>query len=354
MLHHADCGGELHKRTTSSTFYTCKACAERVYVGNANRPAGVNESNRQKGHAVGGTHTYYAKPPAQEEKERMSLHSSLIASGGKILVVGGNMNPNWARFAQHPQVVFWTGDKAEIQRHLKAEHNLPDNTKAVLISRFIGHSESAKVMAEARDRRALIIAPLNDGELTRKLEEIMTPNGDGIAKKVEVVKAETVVKTETPVKVGLRKPGRGDIQRLLTKHYDSSRPNVDEATRLLVVARLEGLLTTNESLQQGIYMFKKRAGITSPRAQGGPHGRIKVIPATVVTAPTVEPSKVKRVYARRTTKSVRDESVKGDELIKLLDDSIAGLELVRDQVVEFKGQRNEYLELKRKLAELLG
>ena len=44
------------------------------------------------------------------EVDRMTLHS-LVASGGKIVVIGGRMNPLWNRFAENPRVVFWTGDR---------------------------------------------------------------------------------------------------------------------------------------------------------------------------------------------------------------------------------------------------
>lgn len=371
MLCHAECGGELHKPRKSSKAYRCKECREEVYVGGG-KPIGVNESNSRAGRGITthGVRTYYEIPPAKEN-ESMSLHTSLVGGGGKILVIGGTMNPNWAEHAKHPQVVFWTGDRHEIQRHLKATHNLPVNCKAVLISKFIGHAEAGKIIEEARSKRALIINSLNDGELTAKLKEILTPpNGQPVnavhaIRTTEVIaelKPVAVAVRATSVKTDLRPMKRNELSELVAAHYDGTLPNIDNANRIHDIITQKGISTTVASIGQAIYQLKKKTGLVSPIARASRGKRLTNVPAddrgkTFVTPtplPAMTPAPMPVVMpAPIPTMVAKAKVVSEDELIEQLDDAIAGLQLVREQVIEFRGQRNDYLRLKAKLANLL-
>lgn len=341
MYRHKDCGGELHKFKTTG-IYICDRCKEPVefgrFMGSFSRP-------------------YYGIP---KEEIHVSLHS-LVSNGGKVLVVGGSMNPNWATYVKHPQVLFWTGEQKEIRRKLH-DNSLPDNVRAVIISRFISHADSSKVIEEARKRRALILGVLNDGEITRKLDEIFTVD--------TVVHREVPVETPTPPKptpmAVIPAPerliaGKGQIKEFIKQNYQPGKPNIDEARRLLELATKAGIQTTEGSLAQGIYAFKKQAGIIGPRATSNKFGRtgVKEVvvsippnPAPVAVIPIEKPIRIPSVNVKD------DQSAETlveliDEATKALENATVGLKLVREQVIEFGNKSQDYINLKSKMEKLL-
>lgn len=97
--------------------------------------------------------------------------TGLLANGGKVLVVGGMMNPLWKSFEGHPQVEFWSGDRKDMQQHVR-NRQVPNNIRALIISKWISHAEIEPIATEARKKRATIWRNKNDGEVTRLLEEL--------------------------------------------------------------------------------------------------------------------------------------------------------------------------------------
>jgi hypothetical protein len=261
----------------------------------------------------------------------MSLHSSLLASGGKIVVAGGRMNPGWRSYQNHPQLVFWCGDQNEIARHLKNGDNLPNNTKGVIMSRFISHAESNKIIAEAKRKRAVIFAMKNDGEITRLLEEIMMED-----KKVES-QPQTHVSTEPKT---LRKPKHGELYHAVEKNYDASIPNVDNVHKIIEILAKDGIQSTHGSIANTVYTLKKKLGIQGVRAVVS-HGVRKVVETPAPPIKIVKPAKKQQTGTPE------------DDLLKVLDDAMLSLQLVREEVVKFRSQRGDYEQLKTKLSALL-
>lgn len=350
MYLHEGCRGELKKRHPHSTWYRCAKCQEKVPVGGIT-PRGVNSV---KARIKGVIRTYYEIH--KDGDVDMSLHT-LISGGGKVLLVGGMMNPNWAKFCKHPQLTCWNGDQKDIRQHFKREDNFPDNTRIVILSKFISHTESTKVIEEARKKRAVIVGPLNDGEITRKLEEIFTPL---MSTTIPVPPPDPtpVPVAPTPSPVSATPPSktiakRGVLDKLLAEIYDSSKTNIDEARRIFEIAKERGIPTTVESLGQKIYLYKKQHGIVSPRADG----KTYVTPTDVIHPLDVAIKELSGEMAKISKKE--PPTVEQNDLIKVIDDAITkqksailALELVREQIIEFKTNESDYKRLKLKLAQL--
>jgi hypothetical protein len=266
---------------------------------------------------------------------------SVLEGGGKVIVVGGTMNPNWSRFKDHPQIVFWTGSQSEIERHLKNGDNFPPNVKGVILSRFLSHSQGGKVIAEAKRKRALIMNGQNDGEVTRLLEQLTTPEP----------KPEPEAPRPILVKKELRPPKHGEIGKLLQEHYKPDVPNIDAARKLLKIAEEKGIKSTEGSMQQAIYAFKKKLGLTSPTARTSHGVRVGVVtaPGGKKTVETIQPRKETRIQDAKTTQIEMDEIT---PLLKIVDDIQASFSLLRDALVRMHEQGEEYRRLKEKLSSL--
>ncbi len=348
MLRHESCGGEL-KRTGFGK-YQYRGCRQRIYLGNPNRGQGVNLRSKD----VRGIHTYYPIP--KEGEDDMSLHS-LIANGGKVLVVGGKMNPSWAEFTHHPQLVFWTGERKDIVKRLKNGNNFPDNTRGVLISRFIGHSEAKKVMEEARSKRALIMSTLNDGEITRKLEEITTiPKPEGFPPLSKSLPPPPPAPPPSPV-VG-RVP-TGQLTKFIAEHHQAELITSQEGRRLFKLATEVGVKTTEMSCIASVKLYRHRMGIViGKKAEGMAKRRLALttsqlpsnpVPVSEAPIPPVTPV-TQRSSPEPARALVHDTE---ENLIQMIDECISGLSLVREGIQKFMGKRGDYERLKAKLAALI-
>jgi hypothetical protein len=267
---------------------------------------------------------------------------SVIHDGGKVLVVGGTMNPAWKSFENDPRVSFWCGSTSEIQRHLKNGNNMPPNTKAVLISRFIGHSQASVVVAEARKKRALIVGSLNDGELTAKLEEIL-----GTTRKPAPVLPASVVSPVLPANVvstsELRNWQRGEQITFIAKHHKGEGTITEEARRLLALAATEKISSTHASFAAAVGIYRRKLGFETRKSPTKP----VIETPTIVDAPVV--SAVTQPSTKPTAKPVVDEV---DALLRMIDDSMATLGMVREKVVEFRAASDELAAFKKKLREM--
>jgi hypothetical protein len=252
----------------------------------------------------------------------MSLHN-LIANGGKVVVIGGRMNPSWAQFENHPQFEFWTGDRHEIERHITNHENLPHNCKAIIVSRFISHTTMKKVIDEARRKQATIFGPKNDGEITRLLEQI-TVNDKPIPApprpQFEFVERKTVSKFP--------------LSDMIRSEHKTDLPIADEARRLIKIAEERDIPTTFGSVAQAVGTYRKKLGIAvGPRAQKFANER---------KTGTVVPD---------TRKVQLHPGAKNDsnDVVKLIDDAIMALTLAKEAAQELLSGED----LKKKLRELL-
>lgn len=243
----------------------------------------------------------------------MSLHD-LIANGGKVLVVGGHTK-SWEEYRNHPQLIFWSGEQKEIIRCIQNQ-SFPNNLKAVVMSRFISHAQSTIILHEARKKCAVIFAPLSDGEVARKLKEITTESPKPVVT-IQQPKKEMKVMTD------LRKPNRGELQEVIKANHNINNTIKQEAQKMLDILKQQGIQTTEISLANAIGTFRRKMGIKGPRSISKPR-------------------------AKKETKKDED-----NQLLKLIDDAMVAMQLVRDEVKKLDRQQTDYLKLKNKLSELL-
>lgn len=165
----------------------------------------------------------------------------LTKDGSKVIVVGG-YSKAWESFKKYPQIEFWSGDQKDIKR-IVDNKSIPFGTKAIVISRFISHSELSKVMDEARNRNIPMLANKSDGEISSILDE-----------------ATRNIKLEIP------KFERGKLTPLITL-IDHSLSTADAADKLLQICKERNIRTTIQSLKQFVLKTKRDQGRTSvPRS----------------------------------------------------------------------------------------
>lgn len=270
----------------------------------------------------------------------MGLHN-LIANGGKVVVIGGRMNDNWRQFTDNPQFIFWTGDRAEIDRHFpRGGGELPSNTRGVIVSKFISHATAGRIIEEARKKKALIMGPKNDGEVTRLLEEILTPEK---TKETSVPEQQVAA----PIKE-LRAVRRGELAQYAKKYDESTKPIAEVAKKVFAIIQADGIMTTENSVAQSIGKMRRDAGVFAKPDISASMKKMHAARRKVAgeTETIVAPAKSTK---KMTAKEAETET---ELLLKMIDDLLAGLTLLKDAVTRMHEHDLEYRSLQAKLAEL--
>ncbi len=209
----------------------------------------------------------------------MPSHISLLENGGTVLVVGG-MNKAWQTFRTNPRVIFWSGEQKEIQRKVR-ERSIPQNCRAVIISRFLSHTELGYILQDVRARRLTLFANKNDGEVTELLDDMLkhieevegrqeipekvyqppqvpiqvTPSINYVAMKPEPTNTLTEVTTVTKK----RQTKRGELNKILPI-VDWDKTNADNARALLPALHAQGIQTTFGALAQFLRVQRHKLG----------------------------------------------------------------------------------------------
>lgn len=246
-----------------------------------------------------------------------------LADGGVVTVLLGRGVDCPAEYLHHPCVRVVETEKFDTS---DAERCFTSNSRAFLTTSGLPKRFYDRFQMEVRRRKSIVMYRPTTGSLENELRKIVATsrmmtehegsngNGKGIGTSTvgEAAKmTEGVKKTIAP---------KNAIANLASQ-CDPKKSTAEEARRLFQVAQAQGLKTTLGSVTQAVSKYKRKHGMTDR-------------PASAV-APEVN----KRLSA-----------------LRVLDDSIAGLALVREYVetVEAENQQlQEKLEKYRKFAAAL-
>ena len=165
---------------------------------------------------------------------------------GSVLIVGVKACNFDDEIKNHPRVILW-----DSQNEHWTNKSLPDNTRAVFMTRFIGHTSFEKIVSEARKRQITIFNPEGTGMIALRVRQLLSLT----------TSTEAPVMAETPEKTfGKLKP--------LIPFIDYTKSNVENARELMIKADQMSITTTEASLAHMISIErKKQSGVTAvPRS----------------------------------------------------------------------------------------
>jgi hypothetical protein len=257
----------------------------------------------------------------------VNLHP-LIANGGQVLVIGSK-NTAWEPYRENAQLRFWSGDTVEIQRELRAFNNrLPDNVRAIILSRFLSHTTKRVILADAKKRRLSIFDNKGDGEITKILDEILHPEPP--------VNSRPAPEISVPPPAPPQKFGRGELIKFVTENIQPGGTIAQEADRLLKLAAERRFQTTRNSIAYRVAVTRRALGLSTqvPKVAPPASERVKGGAALSAKLSAARPSKV-------------------TEALSLLDETITNLGLVRLVLQEMEDYTEEYRKLLNKISELV-
>lgn len=158
-------------------------------------------------------------------------------SGGVVLIVGVKSSNLDDEIKSHPRVVIW-----DSQQEHWTDKDMPANTRAVFMTRFLSHASFGKITAEARKRNINIFNPDGTGLIARQVKELLS-----IGPKVVKESKEKVYGKLNP----------------LIPSIDFSLGNAENARQLMVRAKELNIETTEASLAQLVKVQRDKQGRTA-------------------------------------------------------------------------------------------
>jgi len=228
-----------------------------------------------------------------------------------VLIVGGRTTNFPASFREHPRIVIWESTENP------ERYEIPENTRVIIPLRFIGHAVFKRLQDYVRQKQALLWPGLaNTGELKALLSLALDITPDEDTKEVLATDVSSPVTTAIATAADDAQPDtdepeptmptppkeKGAVLAFVKQHADPKASTTTEARRLMVLAKRQGLQTTESSLMNAIYRARQQTIVTA-------HPVTSRTPATTGTLSHVA------------------------EALKIIDDVAAGLSLLKEAVL---------------------
>jgi hypothetical protein len=169
---------------------------------------------------------------------------------GNVLIVGTKASNFDEELRTHPRVIMW-----DSQNEHWTNKDLPQNVRAVFVTRWIGHSAFGKILHEARKRRITIFNPEGTGTIARQVKELLS-----LTPPVEVtieLPQETIVPELQPTKTRTGGYKQAKLHALYP-YINYTLGNTANARVLFAKAKELGIETTLASLAQAVGVQRRK------------------------------------------------------------------------------------------------
>lgn len=181
---------------------------------------------------------------------------------GNILLVGVKASNFDEEIRTHPRVIMW-----DSQNQHWTSKELPQNVRAVFVTRFISHNIFANLIKEARKRQITMFNPEGTGMIVKQVRELLDINR----------KPVTQVQETKPMTFYVK----GKLEPLL-KLVDPSKNIIENARFLMIKAKEMNIETTEASLAQRIGVMRRKSGVavripkTQTKVETRTHNKVDV------------------------------------------------------------------------------
>jgi hypothetical protein len=225
--------------------------------------------------------------------------AKILQKGGKALVVGGHGEMFSQTMRDHPQLIFWSNIESDLDRR-----EVPANVRVIVLTRWVRHHLTDKLIKTARTRRLHVFPMLGPGQVKQLLAEVVqsdlptealmeTPPAETADADVSTLPDPSAISLPDPTPEA---PDSADADRLHSaeeaptmakakankergwlKSFIEENVNLkpgmtfaDEARRLFALAQKKGLKTTMGSMNQGVRVYGAGKGRPDVKALAKP------------------------------------------------------------------------------------
>lgn len=183
----------------------------------------------------------------QSENQMHPLHP---LGYGNVLIVGVKASNFDSEIRDNPRVIIW-----DSQQEHWTNKDMPSNTRAVFMTRFISHNTSTKLLKEARKRRITIFNPEGTGLIVKQVKELLDMN----PKEPEPTPEPTPIEKIEEIMVKSKPKYIVNKLASLKPLVDLSIGNMDNAKVLMAEANRCGIDTTLGSLSQLVSVMRRKS-----------------------------------------------------------------------------------------------
>jgi hypothetical protein len=184
---------------------------------------------------------------------------------GNVLIVGCKASNFDEEVKCNPRVILWDSQ----HQHWNSKE-LPVNTRAVFLSRWVGHSDFAHIVKEARKRRITIFNSLGTGAIARQVKELLTvtkvESKPAFKETNHVMITESTSEPTTTIITQSEEKTRGKLTQFIPL-IDFDKTNRENAKILMPKAQELGIKTTMQSLVTLVYNARNKQAKANDRAR---------------------------------------------------------------------------------------
>lgn len=169
---------------------------------------------------------------------------------GSILIVGTMSGNFGSDIRENPRVIMW-----DSQHESWLRKSVPDNVRAIFVTRWVGHDAFTNIIAEARKRQLTIFNPMGTGLIAKQVRELL-----GLSKQNLELPQDTEKKEEIEMPKSLTHGEKGKLKPL-HKFINSELTDAQNAHNLMIEAKKMGIDTTLASLENSVGVLRRKAGV---------------------------------------------------------------------------------------------
>lgn len=279
------------------------------------------------------------------------LLARLIKTGGRILVVGGGLGDLPPRYREHPSILLWDDDRQGMVRK-----EVPQNTKAILFSRWVSHATAHKLNEAAKQLHALKFPMLRSREIKALLSEVISEEKvlpadipePTVAEVEKVIAAQEAIAQQKELEsMPVVQPGKkgtlvGFVAKNLNLETDWTQKGslTREGERIYALAEKEGVSTTPASVLQCVRTIVKSLGKPTFLRRAPHAAKVK----------TPRQSKKKLTVVGTFTSSNNDDFT---ELERLMEEAMTAIRLVQEHLPKVRSETERLRGLRQKMLDML-
>lgn len=252
----------------------------------------------------------------------------LIRMGGVAVVAGVRPSHLPDEYHSHPAVVFWEPSEGKSTR---MPYTLPANCHAVLLGRLLSHGQARQILKQVRQRANVVTFPglFSTAELKKTLDQLLYKPDQPVS--VPVTATADVVSPPADVPLSAFTVTEDSQEKVVAK----------TAIRGPIKDWVRGLKLSSDDSFAAVWEREGEAA----REQGFSQSQVKTAFYAVL-------SELRRVKPKAQKRTILDSRSESNELVKLVDDAIAALTLVREAAVKSVDRQDRLREMIRLAKEL--
>jgi hypothetical protein len=272
---------------------------------------------------------------------REELMDVQLAPDEVIVVIGARVSNVGEALWNNPRCAYLDGADA-------VKRGLPQRTRAVVFTRYVGHVDFKSILNEARQRKLAMFPIQGTGQLKLTLNALLTNAMPTVTADPPVSHEKRVLPEFSPVVPEEPEPPapeapepakvfqRGDVTAWVREHFTPGLKFAD----IVRLAAQQKVPYKDSSISAAFYAIRRERELAVPKPTAPPKWKPTAGPPPA-PPPAPPPPPVELQMQPDGNLVLEPAAQPGDELVRLVDEVMAGLHLVREAALKMAEDRHK-------------